>query len=183
MIFILTSPNVASSETLTLVDGGLSGQNVPIWPFIQNHRTVDVLIASDNSANTDFNWPNGTELHQTYLNAIDAGLTRMPYIPTAETFVEQGLNTRAQFFGCNDTDTIFIVYLPNTDYVFASNQSTLKLQYTVEETAGMIDNGVAIATQNGTENWPFCLACGIMNAAEQLPEGCDECFAEYCYYQ
>lgn len=180
---LTTSPLVSSAETLNLVDGGISGQNVPIWPFVQNYRTVDVLIASDNSADTDYNWPNGTEIRQTYLNAIAAGLTRMPYIPTADVFVAEGLNKRATFFGCNETDTMFIVYLPNTDYVFASNVSTDQLAYTIEETTAMIDNGVAIATQNETEGWPFCLACGIMNKGENLPEGCDECFAEYCYYQ
>lgn len=178
-----TSPTVSGDENLMLADGGLSGQNVPIWPFIQNYRTIDVLIASDNSADTDFNWPNGTELRQTYLNALDEGLARMPFIPEPEIFVSEGLNTRATFFGCNETETMFIVYLPNMEYTYASNTSTLMLQYDVDETRGMIGNGVAIASQNGTEGWTFCLACAIAGRGEGAPEGCDSCFAEYCYYQ
>lgn len=179
-----TSPAVASEETLNLFDGGLSGQVVPIWPFIQKHsRTVDVLITNDNSADTEYNWPNGTSLHQTYLSAMEAKLSRMPFIPTPEVFVSEGLNKRATFFGCNETDTMLIINLPNAEYVYPSNQSTSKLAYTVEETTGMIANGVAIGTQNGTEAWPFCLACGIMNREVDLPAGCNDCFARYCYSQ
>lgn len=107
----------------------------------------------------------------------------MPFIPTPEVFVNEGLDKRATFFGCNETDTMFIVHLPNAEYVYPSNQTTAKLTYTVAETTGMIANGMAIATQNGTEGWPFCLACGIMNREESLPDGCDDCFARYCYRQ
>lgn len=177
------SPAVSGLETLTLIDGGLSGQVTPIWPFIQPQRILDVLIATDNAADTDFNWPNGTSIRQTYLSALEAGLTKMPFIPTPEVFVKEGLNTRATFFGCDDLSKMMLIYLPNTEYVYPSNQTTSKLSYTVEETTGMLANGRAIAMQNGTEGWPFCLACGIMSREEGLPEGCGQCFEEYCYYQ
>ncbi|CAK4021596.1 Lysophospholipase 2 [Lecanosticta acicola] len=175
------STTVNQHELITMVDGGLSFQNVPVWPFIQPGRDLDVLIAVDCTADTDQSFPNGTAIRRTYLNAQAAGLTRMPAIPPAETFVSQGLNKHAVFFGCNDPHVLTLIWLPNVDYVYPSNQSTFKFEYTQKETAGMLLNGNAIATQNGTEGWGFCLACGIMNGKADLPSGCAECLEKYCY--
>ncbi|EME45652.1 hypothetical protein DOTSEDRAFT_52875 [Dothistroma septosporum NZE10] len=177
------SPEVNQHKLITMADGGLAGQNVPIWPFIQKAgRVVDVLIANDNSADTTDYFPNGTEIRQTYLNAQAAGLTRMPFVPEVSEFVAKGLNKRATFFGCNDTSKVFVIYLPNVNYTFMSNQPTSKIQYSVAETNAMIKNGNAIATQNGEQGWPFCFACGIKNRdAGALPGGCDACFTKYCY--
>nr|OQO31906.1 hypothetical protein B0A51_01101 [Rachicladosporium sp. CCFEE 5018] len=173
---------VSNDQELTLADGGLAGQNNPIWPFIQPARSIDVLIVNDNSADTSDNFPNGTEIRQTYLNAQAAGLKKMPYIPDVATFVSQGLNKRATFFGCNETGTTFIVFLPNVNYTYPSNQPTSKLQYSVAETDGMIANGNAIATQNGAKGWSFCLACAVKNKdTTKLPAGCNACFSKYCY--
>lgn len=175
------STTVSDYELITMVDGGIAGQNVPIWPFIQPGRDLDVLIAIDSSADTSDNFPNGTEIQNTYLAAQAAGLTKMPFIPDADTFVNNGLNQRAVFFGCDDPEKLTLIWLPNVDYVYASNTTTLKIQYSEEETAGMIRNGNAIATQNGTEGWPFCLSCGIMNKQAGLPNACERCFEQYCY--
>ncbi|KAK4546539.1 hypothetical protein LTR36_001756 [Oleoguttula mirabilis] len=178
------STRVQSASHLAMADGGEGGQNNPIWPLIQAERSVDVLIVNDNSADTSDNFPNGTEIQQTYINAQNAGLTKMPYIPDVSTFVSEGLNKRATFFGCNQTGTTFIVYLPNVAYSYDSGQATAKVEYTKAETDGMIANGVQIATQNGTAGWPFCLACAVKNGdASSLPAGCDACFDEYCYYK
>jgi len=156
----------------------------PIWPFIQPARSVDVLIINDNSADTPDDFPNGTEIQQTYLNAQAAHLPKMPFIPDVSTFVSEGLNKRATFFGCNETGTTFLVWLPNVAYTYPSGQSTAKLEYTVAETDAMIANGNAIATQNGTAGWPFCLACAVRNRdAGELPKGCHACFEKYCYYR
>lgn len=174
---------VSAAPKLAMADGGETDQNNPIWPFIQTERSVDVLIVNDNSADTTTNFPNGTEIYQTYLNAQADGLSKMPYIPDVSTFVSEGLNERATFFGCNETGAVFIVYLPNVAYTYDSGQSTAKLEYTKAETDAMIMNGVAIATQNGTAGWPFCLACAVENAASSLPAGCDACFEKYCYYK
>lgn len=153
-------------------------------PFIQPSRKADVLIVNDNSADTDDNFPNGTEIRQTYLNAQAVGLSKMPYIPPVETFVSQGLNKRATFFGCNETGTTFIVFLPNVAYTYPSGQPTSKIQYSVAETRGMIGNGNAVATQNGAAGWPFCLACAVKNQdGTKLPAGCNACFKKYCYYR
>lgn len=178
------SSMVSGDKLLTLSDGGETLQNIPIWPFIQPERNVNVLIASDNSADTTDNFPNGTEIHQTYLRAQATGLKKMPFIPDVSTFVSEGLNKRATFFGCNETGTMFIVYLPNVNYTFPSNEPTAKLEYTKAETDGMIANGVEIATQNGDKQWPFCFACAIKNAdGKKLPKGCNACFKKYCYKQ
>jgi lysophospholipase len=93
---------------------------------------------NDNSADTTDNFPNGTEILQTYVNAKSAGLTKMPYIPPVSTFVSEGLNKRATFFGCNETGTVFMVWLPNVNYTYPSGQPTSKIEYTIPETDGMV---------------------------------------------
>lgn len=106
----------------------------------------------------------------------------MPFIPPVKTFVSQGLNKRATFFGCNETGTTFIVFLPNVAYTYPSGQPTSKIQYSIPETRGMIANGNAVAMQNGTASWPFCLACAVKNKdGSKLPAGCNACFEKYCY--
>jgi lysophospholipase len=174
---------VQNESVLTLSDGGETDQNNPIWPFIQPERSVDVLIVNDNSADTSDDFPDGSEIRQTYIEAQAKGLTKMPFIPDATTFLAQGLNKRATFFGCNQTNTVFIVFLPNVNYTYPSNQPTSKIEYTIPETDGMIANGVAVATQNGAADWPFCLACAIKNTdGSSLPSGCAACFQKYCYH-
>ena len=178
------SSRVQSTPLIAMADGGEANHNDPIWPFIQPQRAVDVTIVNDNSADTSDNFPNGTEIRQTYDSAKAAGLTKMPFIPDVATFVAQGLNKRATFFGCNETGTTFIVFLPNVAYSYNSGQSTAKLEYSVAETDAMIANGVQIATQNGTAGWPFCLACAVKNKdSKNLPAGCNACFAKYCYHK
>ena len=177
------SPTVKAEKELTLVDGGFSSQNDPIWPFIQPARAalIDVLIVNDNSADTN-NFPNGTQIYNTYLRAQRVGLSSMPQIPPVKTFLAKGYNKRAVFFGCHKKHTITIVYLPNTEYSFPSNQSTTRLLYSKADTDGMIGNGMQIATQNGDKDWPTCLACAVMmKTTGGLPWACKACFAKYCY--
>ena len=59
-----TNPS-ASSPELSLVDGGEDLQNIPLTPLVQPIRHVDVIFAVDSSADTTFNWPNGTALRAT----------------------------------------------------------------------------------------------------------------------
>lgn len=177
-----SSPLVAQESILDLVDGGVSVafQGDPIWPFL--HRDVDVIVVSANSADTKGNFPNGSEIYNTYQVASAAGLTRMPVIPNPDVFAAKGLNTKPSFFGCNSADTATIVYIPNTNYTFPSGQPTSKIQYFKNETQGMISNGVQIANYGGKQNWPMCLACGLMKkSGGSLPAGCTACFAEYCF--
>lgn len=178
------SANVVwTQQELRLVDGGEALQNNPIWPFLQPARGVDVMIVNDNSADSN-NFPNGSEILTTYVQSQSHNLTRMPYIPSVDTFISQGLNTRATFFGCNDTDKVTIVYVPNVNITYQSNTPTAKLQYSVAETEGMIGNGVAVANQGGEQGWATCLGCAIMMKTEtKLPTECQACFQKHCYYQ
>ncbi|KAG9578368.1 hypothetical protein KCU77_g11523, partial [Aureobasidium melanogenum] len=52
------------------------------------------------------------------------------------------------------------------------------------QTAGIIANGNAIATQDGDAQWPVCLGCAIMKkTGAALPDACTACFDKYCYSQ
>lgn len=127
---------VASQKDLYLVDGGEALQNNPIFPMLQPSRQIDVIIVNDNSADTSMNFPNGSEILTTYVQSLNAGLTKMPVIPSVDTFISQGLNKRPTFFGCNDPSKATIIYVPNVNYTFPSNEPTAKLQYMPNETAG-----------------------------------------------
>ena len=178
-----SSTLVAAQSTLELVDGGVgvAPQGDPIWPFI-NRPGIDVIIVNENSADTAYNFPNGSEIVNTYNAAQAAGLTRMPPIPPVATFVSQQLNQKPTFFGCNSPDAATIIWIPNFNYTFQSGQPTAKIQYNVTETRGMISNGVQIANFGGKEGWPLCLACGIMaKSGETLPDGCTQCLEDYCF--
>ncbi|KAM0194727.1 hypothetical protein ACHAPA_008635 [Fusarium lateritium] len=179
----LNSPEVSALPTLELVDGGVGVgyQGNPIWPFL--HRSdVDVIIVNENSADTQDNYPNGTQIVNTYKAAVAAGLTRMPLIPSVKTFVTEKLHQKPTFFGCHKADVATIIFIPNFNYTFESGQPTSKIQYHRNETVGMINNGVEVGNYGGNDNWPLCLACGIMKKHDgHLPEGCAACFEEYCF--
>ncbi|KAF7867241.1 hypothetical protein EAF04_005324 [Stromatinia cepivora] len=174
--------NIAAEESLSLVDGGEAMQNNPIFPFLQPARNISAIIVNDNSADTSSNFPDGSEIFTTYQQAVAAGLTRMPVIPPSSTFIAQGYNKRATFFGCGDSSKITIVYLPNAQFTYASNVSTAQLIYSKATTAGIIANGVGIASQGNDAQWATCLGCAFMQKTGQaLPSACTACFAKYCY--
>lgn len=174
--------NISAQEELSLVDGGIALQNMPLLPLLQPQRNISVIFANDNSADTD-NWPNGTALLTTYIQSFNLGLdNRMPFIPPVEEFISKGLNKRATFFGCEEKDKTTIVYLPNMQYTFASNVATADIQYNPDETRSMIANGQQIASQGGDADWGTCLGCAVMGkSGGTLPGECEACFAEYCY--
>ncbi|KAF2844891.1 lysophospholipase-like protein [Plenodomus tracheiphilus IPT5] len=201
-----TNPS-ADKQRLTLVDGGEDLQNIPLNPVIQPMRQVDVIFAIDSSADTvednnpSKNWPNGTSLVATYqrANTDIMNRTSFPYVPGQDTFVALGFNNRPAFFGCNSSNVTegdnippLIVYLANAPYAFWSNQSTLgKLDYTLAERNGMIQNGYDVVTQGnstreGASNWPTCVGCAILSRSmerngESVPAVCQQCFTEYCW--
>lgn len=119
-----------------------------------------------------------------------------PYVPDTNTFVNLGLNKKPTFFGCdanNLTDLQYIpplvVYLPNAEYSFDSNQSAFKLSYSESQRRSMIQNGFEIATRNNfTDDPEFmgCVGCAIMRRKQQalnitLPPECETCFSNYCW--
>ncbi|KAI0392244.1 lysophospholipase [Xylariaceae sp. FL0594] len=197
----------AGSTLLTLVDGGLDLQNIPLHPLIQPVRAVDVIFAVDSSADTTFNYPNGTALRASYersMGAIANG-TKFPAVPDAETFVNLKLNQKPTFFGCdvseftkNDTtngngDKInippLIVYVPLAPYTAFSNASTFDPSYTDVQRDAYIRNGYNVATMgNGTvdKGWPACAACAVLQRSllrtgTIVPATCQRCFDTYCW--
>lgn len=176
------SAYVAPYPELDLVDGGEALQNNPIWPFLQPSRNVGVLVVNDNSADTSDNFPNGQEIYTTYQQAQQRGLTKMPVIPPSSTFIAQGLNKRPTFFGCNDNTKITIVFIPNVNYTYPSNQPTAKLQYSSAETDAMIANGVLVGNYNNNKTFPTCLGCVFTKKTGQAqPAACAQCYKDFCY--
>ncbi|EEP77630.1 lysophospholipase [Uncinocarpus reesii 1704] len=191
-----TSP-FANVVSLPLVDGGEDLQNIPLHPLIQPERHVDVIFAVDSSADTEYNWPNGTALVATYERSMDpAGLanqTSFPAIPDQNTFVNLGLNTRPTFFGCNSSNTTgptpLVVYIPNYPYSAFSNVSTFTMEYTDNERDGIIRNGYNVGTMgNATrqKDWPTCVGCAILSRSFErtgtsVPDACQQCFRNHCW--
>lgn len=189
--------------SLTLVDGGQDGQNVPLQPLIQPTRNLDVVFAVDSSADTTTNWPNGTSLVATYARSLSSiqNHTDFPAIPDVNTFVNLGLNTRPSFFGCNATNIThsnfnensilppLIIYLPNHPYTDMSNTSTKQMSYDTESRDAIIKNGYNVATMgNGTvdQEWTACAACAIVRRGEERrglnqTDQCKRCFTKYCW--
>jgi lysophospholipase len=193
-----TNPG-ASATRLTLVDGGEDLQNIPLHPLIQPTRNVDIIFAVDSSADTNYNWPNGTSLVATYERSIGniANGTAFPSIPDVNTFVNLGLNTRPTFFGCDTSNftggsTItppLVVYIPNSPYVVFSNISTFQFSTNNTQRDAIILNGFNVANMaNGTrdETWPTCVACAILSRSlertnTQTPQACTQCFDRFCW--
>lgn len=175
---------VFAVDELYMVDGGIMTHNDPIAPLLEPARDVSVIFLNDNSADSVDNFPTGQGLEdvRNYLQNITRINSRMPTIPDTEVFAAKGLNKRGTFFGCYEPETVTIIYLPNVNYTFESNQPTNKFQYDNDVTEGLIGNGMAIATQDGAEGWGLCVACAIMMKENvTLPAGCDACFDQWCY--
>ncbi|KAI5927247.1 lysophospholipase [Camillea tinctor] len=188
----------AGEQQLTLADGGLDLQNIPLHPLIQPERAVDVIFAVDSSADTTYNWPNGTALRATYersLASIGNG-TAFPRVPDAETFINLRLNQHPTFFGCDTSEfnasshiPPLVVYVPNTPYTAQSNVSTWDPSYEDSERNAIIQNGFNVATMgNATidSEWPRCAACAVLSRSlartgTAVPAACQTCFDRYCW--
>jgi lysophospholipase len=190
-----TNRNAASSH-LTLVDGGEDLQNIPLYPLIQPIRHVDVIFAIDSSADTTYNWPNGTSLVATYERSLNTTIengTAFPSVPDQNTFVNLGLNNHPTFFGCNASNITgpapLVVYIPNAPYVTLSNVSTFDPTYNDTQRNAIIRNGYEVATlANATldAQWPACVACAVLSRSfdrtgTTVPEECTQCFSRYCW--
>ncbi|KAL4784818.1 lysophospholipase catalytic domain-containing protein [Aspergillus varians] len=184
-----------SSETeLSVVDGGEDGQNIPLHPLIQPARNLDVIFAVDSSADTDYNWPNGTSLVATYERSLNtSGIgngTEFPAVPDVNTFVNLGLNSQPTFFGCNSSNTTapLVVYIPNHPYSYHSNFSTFNPSYSISERDNAIQNGYDVATMGNSSDgtWSACVSCAILSRSfdrtgESIPETCTQCFSKHCW--
>ncbi|RFU30347.1 hypothetical protein B7463_g5992, partial [Scytalidium lignicola] len=186
----------AAAKTLTLVDGGEDLQNIPLNPLIQPFRHVDVIFTVDSSADTIFNWPNGTAMVATFQRSSNSSIqngTAFPSIPDQNTFVNLGLNNRPTFFGCDAGNLTgpspLLVYVPNAPYIVSSNVSTFDPDYNNTQRNAIIENGYNAATQgNGTldSQWTTCVACAILSRSfsrtnTPVPADCTACFQKYCW--
>lgn len=195
-----TNPDAGSSQ-LSLVDGGEDLQNLPLNPLLQPVRGVDVIFAVDSSADTTYNWPNGTALRASYersLNSTISNGTLFPAIPDDRTFINLGLNNNPTFFGCNasnftlaagQTVPPLVVYLPNAPYTTDSNVSTFTDSYSLAQRNDIILNGLNAGSQgNATldSEWPACVACAALSRSlvrtrTAVPATCQSCFTKYCW--
>jgi lysophospholipase len=168
-----------------MVDGGESGQVNPIFPFLQPAREVSVIIVNDNDGDTAEIYPNGAGLYYTYLAASVAGLTRMPFVPSPEVFIAQNITERPVFFGCSDSSTATVVWIPNAPLTAAGGAiETAQMQINVTQTESTVANGVAVGSQNDSEEWLVCLGCAVMEGSgTELPGDCGACFERYCFTQ
>ncbi|KDE05419.1 hypothetical protein MVLG_04214 [Microbotryum lychnidis-dioicae p1A1 Lamole] len=204
----------ASNGILQLTDGGENGENVPLYPLLVKARAVDVIVAIDSSADTTYGWPNGTSLLATAERVKQFGenYTSFPSIPGgAMDFVQQGLNLRPTFFGCDvASGTVtgqgeypIVIYLPNSPVPnntqgytgYQTNTSTLTLNYNLKDTVKFLDASKSNALkgfQNVTAGqtvdptWPLALKCATIDRARQragLPRSsaCSTQFERYCW--
>jgi lysophospholipase len=187
----------ANSNDLTLVDGGEDGQNIPLYPHIQQQRSVDVVFAVDASGDTiPGSWPDGTAMVASYARNLNSAVmngTAFPAVPDPHTFINLGLNVRPTFFGCesknNSVPTPIVVYLPNAPYSYMSNLSTKTTEFSNSVRNSIIQNGYEIATMgNGTfeQEWPMCVGCVILRRSFErtktaIPQQCKECFKKHCW--
>lgn len=173
-----SSPLVQAQPELYLVDGGNSGQVIPLWPLL--HRNLDVVFVWDNYYDLDNTYTTGTQLYNTYVAAQAAGLKSMPQIPTVAQMQAAGQNRKPTAFGCNDNTTSTFIYVPYDTFV-PQTQATNNLTTTPEQTNNYIKDGNLLATNNGNTQWPQCVACLVMKKkATSLPSFCNACFTTYC---
>ena len=163
---------------------------------LQKEREIDAIFAFDVDASTSDLWPSGLDMYATFARQAEpiGSQIAFPFVPNATVFVEESLNKKTVFFGCNSTLLSelshippVVVYIPNNEYTFASNTSTFKLAYSDEEKIGMIDNGFAAAYNNNTDSgYATCISCAVILRSQQRmditpSEECQKCFDSYCW--
>ncbi|PKI84563.1 lysophospholipase [Malassezia vespertilionis] len=184
-----------------LVDGGEANQNIPLEPLLQPARPIDMIVAMDGSADTGSSWPNGSALVETRkrMQLKEFSNIAYPNVPDVDTIVNEGLNTRPTFFGCDGSNDIInkdtavnplpplIVYLASYPYSAYANTSTFQLGYNPTDQQNMLDNGFNVATMGGQmDDWHECLACAsilrpLQRSKQPIPQNCQQCLQKYCW--
>ncbi|KAH7379970.1 lysophospholipase [Cadophora sp. MPI-SDFR-AT-0126] len=177
-----SAPLVKSQATLSMVDGGESGQINPIFPMLLPQRNISVIIVSDNTDGNN-NYPSGKEMHATYLAAQAAGLTKMPFVPESSVLLAANKTSGPVFFGCGDKTKATVVWMPNYSATPAGgNVDTSRMQYDDAANQQVVTNGAAVMSQNNSKAWATCLGCAIMqDTTSVLPSACTACFDKYCW--
>ncbi|EPX74687.1 phospholipase B Plb1 [Schizosaccharomyces octosporus yFS286] len=196
--------NLGDDETLNIVDTSLTGENLPLWPLIQKGRDVDVIFAVDNSADSEYVWPNGNSLVTTYEHVLRAqengnkNVKGFPYVPSSQSFVSLHYNDRPVFFGCNGRNTTagdrpvtrdtppLIIYLPNVPWNYYTNISTDRTYYTKDQESNLLLNGLISSTMDNETYFGQCVACAVVKRTLERqnitasPE-CQQCYQDYCW--
>lgn len=198
------SDNLKNNKSLYLVDGGEDGQNVPLQPLLQPERQIDTIFAFDNSYDTDYVWPNGQSLVQTYRRqfAGQANGTSFPYVPDMNTFLNLNLTAKPTFFGCyaknltslmNDVGADrappLVIYTANRPFTYNSNTSTYKMSYKTKDMLSIIQNGFAVSTRKNLtldDEWNACVGCAVLQRSRErlglsMGDQCKKCFDKYCW--
>ncbi|KAI9327007.1 lysophospholipase catalytic domain-containing protein [Zopfochytrium polystomum] len=187
-------------KEVSLVDGGEDGQNIPIWPFLQPSREVDVIFATDSTVSFyEGGWPNGSSILSTARYAAFSGIGFPPTPPTEQEFLDLGLVNRTVFFGCERAPAghvpyPLLVYIPNRYYSYPSNASTFRRVYPAEDSRPFLMNGFDIFATAGAQNpvpedgqkgWAACVACSMISRSEtdlrKLTPQCKKCLRDYCW--
>lgn len=211
------SLRVTANNHLYLADGGEDGQNIPFQPLLQPQREVDLILTFDMTSDRD-NYPNGTSLAASQLRYHSSSnelcfhrdskaRSRFPYVPTPQQIVDQHLNKRPVFFGCNlqNDYPLFdgihgpsdkcnsqlppvIVYHPNVYQGHHTNRSTFQLCYTADEALDMMSGGHGIATHQNSKFYATCLMCAVLKRAfdrhrTEIPDFCRRCYSIYCWHR
>lgn len=134
-----------TATQLRLVDGGLTGAVSPLAPLAVAARDIDLIIVVDSvgplppssprvmadenrwqTSDSIMFTPQGSSLviSQTQAGILGRNTARLPPLPSSNTtFINQGLNIRASFFGCAGTPSKLNGVKNMTNpypYVFAS---------------------------------------------------------------
>ncbi|AMD20038.1 HCL113Cp [Eremothecium sinecaudum] len=178
------------TDKLYLVDGGEDGENIPLRPFLQPERNIDVIFALDSSSGKQ-NYPTGSILRNLYENIhhYDESATilgpngnplnvdLMPYIPRPEEFKSLRLLEHPVAFGCYPSSYSprnssvsrpagklppIIFYHSNKNLTYNSNTSTFKLSYSLKEVSGMLSNGWEIFINKKDTSYLQCVGCIII---------------------
>lgn len=193
---------------LYLVDGGADNQTIPFLPLLQPDRKLDVIIAVDSSADTDWDWPFGGALSTTNQYARSERGQKMNIAFPNSTTTAEFISAHPQvmytptFFGCKPEDSTLespdqhappplIVYLPNAPYTVypnASTPSTGACTWGSGTQKALVHNGERLAMAGDPYSkldWGACLACAVAdralarNGLDRSPD-CSKCFDYYC---
>jgi lysophospholipase len=186
---------------VSLVDGGEDGQNIPIYPFLQPSRKVDVIFATDSTVSFyEGGWPNGSSIIATANYAASTGVAFPPTPLTPEEFVEQKLVDRTVFFGCRKAPPSapygqwpLLVYIPNRYHSYPSNSSTFRRTYPSEDSIPFMGNGYDLLANYEAQlpkpasqsEWSACVACALisrgLDQGEKMTAQCSKCMKDYCW--
>ena len=195
------SNKFTKEQYISLADGGEANENSPLEPLVQPARGLDMVVAVDGGSEFKDGWPSGRSLIKMADRVKQKTFKYMafPKIPDNNTIVNQGLNTRPTFFGCDlkkdliNADSAInkapplIVYLPNYPYSYSSNTDTYELEYSMPTQEKFVANAEDVATMGGKyKDWPQCFACASMmrslqRSGKQTPKKCQQCFDTFCW--